>query len=408
MKFPFFIAFRYFFAKKKKNFISIISTISMLVVAIGTMSLVVALSVFNGLEDLLRNMYGNFDPDIIITPSKGKSILVDNDILNLISETEGIKGVSQVVEDNILINYKESQRVVRLKGVDQVFEKYSGLKDMIVSGEFELIKDSIRYALVGRGVQYDLSINTKDALHTMQLYYPNEIRPGVVNPQKLTRLKNILPNGVFAFEKFYDENYVFVPISFAQELFGYKNKVNAYELFLENQSDTDVIRKELKEKLGNQYTVKAGEELHADLYKVLQIEKVFVFVILIAIISIASINIFFALTMLVIEKKKDIASLFTLGATSSQVRNIFLLEGVIISLTGSLSGLVLGIGLVWLQDKFGLVGIGMETAVISSYPVELLLSDVMFVSFAIICITILASIQPSIKASKSFSTIHLQ
>lgn len=408
MNFPFFIARKYFLSGKKKNFINVISIISMVVVAIGTMSLILALSVFNGLEGLLRSMYGNFDPDMVVVPSSGKSFVYDSAQINLIRSVDGVRGVTEVIEDNVLVRYKESQRVVRMKGVGRDFDEYSGIRNVLVSGEFELVRDSIGYAVIGRGIQYDLSISLKNDFYTLQLYYPKDIGPGVVNPERMYTVLNILPGGVFAIEKYYDDNYVFVPVEFARELLNYKNKLTAYDVYLDSNTNSENVKEKLQNALGDVFKVKLGDELHSDLYKVLKIEKLFVFLILVAIIGIASINIFFSLTMLVIEKKKDISVLFAQGASTKLIRNIFLYEGCIVAFSGAAVGLVLGIGLSLIQQHYGLIGMGMNSAVMNSYPVQIEVMDILFTVIAIITITLLASIQPAVKASKSFSTHTLQ
>lgn len=409
MNLSLFIARRYFLSRKKKTFINVISIISMIVVAIGTMCLIVALSVFNGLEGLLRSVYGNFDPDIIVSAKVGKSFVNDAQWIEAISDTKGVKGLIPVIEDNVLAEFKDSQRLVRIKGVDaEAFKELSGIKEAMVAGDFNLTKDSIGYALVGRGVQYDLSLNLKNEFSALRLYYPKNIAPGVLNPEKMYQVLNILPGGIFAIERFYDEKYVFVPIEFARRLLSYSNKISAYEVYLEEGSNPKRTKEALIERLSGDFNVQLGEELHSDLFKVLSIEKLFVFLILTSIIGIASINIFFSLTMLVIEKRKDVAILFAQGADQKLIRNVFLLEGCIVAFTGAGIGLFLGLGISLLQQQFGIVGMGMQSAIMNSYPVKIELTDVGFTVIAIVVITILASIQPALKASKSFNITSLQ
>ncbi|WP_420317397.1 ABC transporter permease [Ekhidna sp.] len=408
MNFPFFIARKYFLSGKKKNFINVISIISMVVVASGTMCLIIALSVFNGLEDLLRGMYGNFDPDIVVYPTSGKSFEADSSYTLKLKSIEGVNGVSNVIEDNVLVEYKEAQRLVRMKGVSRDFDEFSGIRNVLVAGDFPLVRDSIAYALVGRGVQYDLSLSLQNDFYTLQMYYPKDIGPGVINPSRMYNLLNIIPGGVFAIEKYYDDNYIFVPIEFAKELLNYGNRLTSLELYLSEDADPFSIKKSIQQSLGGAFQVKLGEELHSDLYKVLKIEKLFVFIILVAIIGIASINIFFSLTMLVIEKRKDISVLFAQGASSRLIRNIFLYEGCIVAFSGAGVGLVLGVGISFIQQHYGLVGMGMDSAVMNSYPVKIEFLDVLLTTLAIILITLVASIQPAKKASRSFSTQTLQ
>ncbi|NQZ75739.1 MAG: ABC transporter permease [Ekhidna sp.] len=408
MNLPFFIARRYFLSGKKKNFINVISIISMIVVAIGTMCLIIALSVFNGLEGLLRSMYGNFDPDIVITPATGKSFTHDPNLIHTIRSVPGVLGVTEVIEDNVLVQYKEAQRLVRMKGVSRDFDEYSGIRNVMVAGDFPLVRDSIGYALIGRGVQYDLSLSLSNDFYTLQMYYPKDIGPGVVNPTKMYNLQNIMPGGIFAIEKSYDDNYIFIPIEHAKDLLDYGNKLTGYDLYLDEGTDYSAIKVRIQNLLGANFLVRLGEELHSDLYKVLKIEKLFVFIILVSIIGIASINIFFSLTMLVIEKKKDISVLFAQGASQALVQRIFLFEGCIVAFTGAGVGLILGVGLSLAQQYYGLIGMGMESAVINSYPVKIESVDVLYSVLAIVTITLLASINPAIKASRSFSVDTLQ
>ena len=408
MNLPFLIARKYFLSKKKKNFINVISIISMIVVAIGTACLIIALSFFNGLEGLLKEMYGNFDPDLIVSPTKGKSFEQKEEKLEAIESVAGVLGVSEVIEDNVLVRYKQSQRVVRMKGVSEAFDEYSGIQESLVAGEFPLVKDSVGYALIGRGVQYDLSISLQSDFYALQVYYPRDIAPGVVNPERMYRILNIMPGGVFAIEKYYDENYVFVPLEFARQLLSYGDKLTAYEIYLNTEASSADMKDEIQKLLGPAFDVKLGEELHSDLFKVLKIEKLFVFLILTSIIAIASINIFFSLTMLVIEKQKDIAVLFSQGATKSLVRRIFLLEGSLVAFSGAGLGLFLGLSLSFIQQEFGIISMGMQSAVIDSYPVKIEVTDILSSVIAIIVITLLASIQPANRASKSFSIKTLQ
>ncbi len=408
MNLPYFIARKYFLSGKKKNFINIISMISMIVVAFGTMSLIIALSVFNGLEGLLRSLYGNFDPAIIVTPSEGKSFQLSEDLKSKIESTAGVLSLTEIIEDNVLVKYKEAQRVVRLKGVSHSFEDNSGIKDAVVSGEFSLVRDSIPYALIGRGIQYDLSLNLKNEFYTLQVYYPKNIAPGVINPEQLYNLQNILPGGIFAIEKYYDENFIFVPLAFANKLFKYGDKRTSIEVEISSGGSIAETKTNLQSALGSGFVVRSGEELHSDLYKTLNIEKLFVYVTFASIIAIASVNIFFSLSMLAIEKKKDIAVLIANGASSNLIQRIFLFEGGIIALSGASLGMVLGLAISLLQQEFGFISMGMDSAVVPSYPVKVELPDVIATALITIIVTILASIQPAKKASRSFSTQTLQ
>ncbi len=408
MNLAYFIAKRYFLSKKKKSFINVISIISMLVVAIGTMALIIVLSVFNGLEGLLRNLYGTVDPNLVVSANVGKSFVYGPDISNKVNSLEEIVSITEVLEDNVLIKYNNAQRVARVKGVSESFIEQGRLEDYLVFGDLKLTSNNISYAIVGRGVQYDLSINPKNDFYTIQMYFPDEVRPGMLNPEKMYRLKNILPGGVFAVEKSYDENLVYVPIRFAEELFNKKGKRNLLELQLAPSADPNEVKKRLQDLLGSSFLVQSNDEIHGDLYRVLSYEKFFVFLTFSIIIAIASINIFFSLNMLVLDKKKDVAILSAQGATRGLITKIFLLEGCIVAFTGAFTGLLLGLLVSFVQQEFGLVTMGMQTAIIDAYPVKVEWLDVLLTVLSIIVITIVTSIQPALSASKSVAMTDLQ
>lgn len=408
MNLSYFIAKRYFLSKKKKSFINVISIISMMVVAIGTMALIIVLSVFNGMEGLLRNLYGTVDANLVVMPARGKTFAYTQDLKEKISTTDGISYVTEVLEDNALIRYNNSQRVAMIKGVSQSFIDQGRLDNYLVFGELKLVDDNVAYAIVGRGVQQDLSINPTNDYHTMQAYYPDEIRPGQLNPNKMYRFKNILPGGVFAVEKSYDENLVYVPIEFAEELFGKLEKRSSLEIQVASADLSTVVKENLSQKLGSDYSVLSNQEVHGGLYRVLAYEKFFVFLTFSIIIAIASINIFFSLNMLAIDKQKDVAILTAQGASRRLIRNIFLTEGCIVAFTGAFTGLGLGLLISYLQQEFGLVSMGMEFAIIDAYPVKIEWMDVFFTVVCIILITMITSIQPAINASKNIKLTELQ
>jgi lipoprotein-releasing system permease protein len=404
----FFIAKRYFLSKKKKSFINVISIISMLVVAIGTMALIIVLSVFNGLEGILRNLYGTVDANLVVLPASGKSFLYTEYISSSIKNTEGVVSITEVLEDNALIKYNGSQRVARIKGVSENFVKEGRLDNYLVFGDLKLKENDISYAVVGMGVRHDLSINPRNDFYTLQMYYPDKLNPGQLNPEKMYRLKNILPAGVFAIEKSYDENLVFVPIDFAEGLFGKKDKRSSLELELAPGTNLPQIKESLAGKLGDSFVIKSNDEIHGDLYRVLSYEKFFVFLTFSIIIGIAAINIFFSLNMLAIDKKKDVAILTAMGAKRTLIRNIFLFEGSIVAFTGAFTGLALGLIISYAQQEFGFVTMGMQTAIIDAYPVRVEWLDVFFTILAIISITIATAIQPAINASRNIILHELQ
>lgn len=377
--------------------------ISMLVVGIGTMALIIVLSVFNGLEGLLRSTYGSFDPEIIVTANRGKSFVYNDDLREKIESMEAVDLIAEVIEDNVLIKYKNAQRVVRMKGVSDSFVDQGRLQNSLVYGELKFSEKDLNYAIIGRGVQYDLSINPNNDFISLQVYYPKNIGPGLTNPSRLYNSKRAIPASVFSVEKYYDENYIIVSLDFAVDLLSYNLKRTALEVSLKPGQDEQKVALKLKNLIGDNYTVRSGDELHADLFKFMKWEKLIVFMTFFLIIAIASINIYFSLTMLVIDKRKDIAILYALGASKKVVRLVFLSVGMIISFAGATLGLTLGLMISGLQQKYGFVSMGMQSALMTAYPVIISVSDILITAFSIIFITLLATIQPALLSTKNLS-----
>ena len=370
-------------------------------VAIGTMALVIVLSVFNGLEDLIRALNKSFDPELKIEPARGKSFELKPEFLNEIKEIDGVEIVTQVVEDNAYVKYKEDKMVVKLKGVEKNFVDHHRLDKNIVQGRLVLEENGVNYAIIARGVQSALSINRLSNMYTLQFYYPKRGRTSGMSAANLTNQRVILPIGVYAIEKQYDMNYVFVPLDFAVDLFDYGDRRTSLEIKVSSDKSLYEVKEKIKRFVGNEFKVLTSEEIHADFFKVLKIEKLFVFITFSFILAIASFNIFFSLTMLAIDKKKDIAVLSSLGADKRLIKSVFLTEGAIISLLGAFIGLFLGLIICLVQQQFGIVSMGMETAVIDAYPVKMQFPDFFYTGISIIIITILASYRPAIIATRT-------
>ena len=249
----------------------------MLVVGIGTMSLIIVLSVFNGLEGLLRSTYGSFDPEIIVSVTRGKSFVYTDDLKEKIEGMEAVDLIAEVIEDNVLIKYKNAQRVVRMKGVSDSFVDQERLQNSLVYGELKLSEKDLNYAIIGRGVQYDLSINPNNDFFPIQVYYPKNIGPGLTNPSKIYNSKLAIPASVFSVEKYYDDNYIIVSLDFAVDLLSYNQKRTALEISLKSGQDEKKAAFKLKSLIGDNYTVRSGDELHADLFKFMKWEKLIVF-----------------------------------------------------------------------------------------------------------------------------------
>ncbi len=372
----------------------------MLVVALGTAALVIVLSVFNGLEGLIRTLYSTFDPEIKVALVSGRAFDNDPAMLEKIYSLEGIDIVSEVLEENALIEHRDDRRVVKVKGVSDNFVRQGRMDSAIVEGEFVLNRGRRPYAVIGRGIQYSLNVGLNNDFYPLKISFPNNRK--VLNPTASDMLisKFIPVSAVFAIEKQYDDNYVFTPLSFAEELFSLQGKINALEIKTKKGFKVSEVKKQLKKILGEEFLIQDSDEQHASLLRAIKIEKLFVFIIFTFLLLIASVNIFFSLTMLSIEKKKDVAIMLSLGAGRSMIRNIFLTEGLMIALTGAFAGLFLGFIVCTLQQQFGLVSMGMETSVVDAYPVRMNGLDFLYTGLIIVILTILLSYRPALQASK--------
>ncbi len=372
----------------------------MAMVALCTAALIVVLSVFNGLEDLLRSLYTSFDPEIKIEATRGKSFEITPDFITSLENTPGVDIVTEVIEDFAYVRYREANMVVTIKGVSENFLEQKRLDHAIAAGELKLKDGQISYAIIGRGVQYALSIIPGNDLYPLQVHYTKDVKPGQLDVSKLYSKKNILVGSVFAIEKNYDENYIFVPLDFAQDLLEYGNKRTALEIKISEKANLANVQNTLKQQLGPDFKILNNDEQHADLYKLLNLEKLFVFIAFSFILAVGSINIFFSLTMLAIDKKKDISILYSLGANNRLIKSIFLTEGAIISLGGAAIGLLFGGLICWLQQNYGLVSMGMETSILESYPVKMQFTDFLYTALSLITITLFISYRPAIIATR--------
>ncbi|PSR55235.1 hypothetical protein AHMF7605_17835 [Adhaeribacter arboris] len=395
MNVPFLIAKRYFISKKKRNIINIISIISMVGVAVGTAALIIVLSVFNGLEDLIRSIYGSFDPDLKVTSVEGKGFEMNEDLLTRIRKTPGVLIVTEVIEDNALLRYEDRQMVIKMKGVSPNFFAQNKIDSSVIEGNYQLQRGGNNYALIGRGVQYQLSIRATNAIVPMFLLYPKAKASLSLDPENTFREKPIMVGGVFVIERQYDDNYIFVPLDFARDLLAYGNKRTSLEIRVESKRELKNVEERLGKVLGPKFEIKNSDEQHLSLLRAVKVEKMFVFITFAFILLIASLNIFFSLSMLVIDKKKDIAILASMGASPQVIRNIFLAEGAIVAFVGAIIGLALGLLVCWIQETFGLISMNMATALVEAYPVKMQLQDFLLTGFAIFIITLLVSIRPA-------------
>ncbi len=376
----------------------------MIGVGIGTMALVVVLSVFNGLEELIRDSYNTFDPEIKVVPATGKTFVVNDSLMQRVRQIEGVSLVTEVIEDNAMARYQDAQMNIRLKGVSGNFVEQQRLDRAMVHGSVALEKNGKDYAILGRGVQYTLSVSPSNDFYMLQIFTPKRNLKTGFNPnpmQSYVNRKNIMPGGVFAIEKQFDASYVIVPLDFAADLFEYHQERTALEIKTDENVGVSTVQRRLKESLGGDFTVLDSDEQHASLLKAIKIEKLFVYLTFSFILAVASFNIFFSLSMLAIDKQKDVAMLYAMGANKKTVKWVFLYEGAIIAFSGALTGLLGGLLVCWAQQKFGIVSMGMQTAIVDAYPVKMQFADFLYTALSITVITFVASYRPAAIAART-------
>lgn len=407
MSFEFFIARKYLLSTRKKNFINIISILSLIGVSVSAAALIIVMSVFNGLGDLLRSLNNSFDPEIKVEAAQGKSFPVDRELIAKIEAVEGVSIVTEVIEDYAYLRYRDANQVITLKGVSDNFIDQHRLDDKIVAGELKLTDGDVNYAIIGRGIQYTLSVAVGDNMFPLQVYYINDIKAGALDPSRLYSRQIILPGASFSIVQNFDENYVVVPLRFAQELMRYDNRRTALEIKTTEGHNVLTVQERLKKVLGEQYVVLNHEEQHRDLYRLLKMEKLFTFLALSVLLGISAVNIFFSLMMLALDKMKDISILAALGADGARIKKIFMVEGALIALGGATLGVLVGGTLCLLQQQFGMVSMGMETSVMAGYPVKMQLTDFISTLAVVSLLTFIISWRPAVLASRSVSVHNL-
>ena len=390
MNFPFFIARRYVFSKKSTNAINVISAISVVGVAVGTMALVIVLSVFNGFHDLVASFFTNFDPQIELVPKQGKTAPADDPLLDKIRKMPQVSVSTDVLEDQGLAVYGDRQQMMTVMGVDDNFTQLTNISDILYGdGEFTLQAANLFYAIPGIRLAQDMGLGARFDGY-LKLYAP--VRRGQItdleDPSDGFVVDSLIsPGVVFAVNQAkYDRDHVICSIGFARRLFDQDGMLSSLQIRLKPGSDLAAVKKQMREIVGSKYRVLDRFEQQSDTFNIMQIEKVLAYVFLTFILMVACFNIISSLSMLIIDKKADAATLRNLGATDRQIRSIFLLEGRIISAIGAVVGILLGLLLCWLQQEFGLVHMGDSAGsfVVNAYPVSVHYDDV-----AIVFVTVL-------------------
>lgn len=390
MNFPYYIAKRYIFSKKSTNVINVISIISVIGVAVATTALVIVLSVFNGFHDLVATFFTNFDPQIEVVPTKGKTAPSDDPLLTKIRHLPEVDVATESVEDQALAIYNNKQAMVTVKGVDDNFDQLTHIIDILYGdGHYSLHAGDLQYGIMGIRLATTLGTGARFGDY-LRIYAPQrEGQLDMSNPQSAFVVDSLLsPGVVFAVNQSkYDKNYIIAPIAFARNIFGQQGMLSSLEIRLKDGSNLDEVKKEMQEIAGSKYKVMDRFEQQADTFKIMQIEKIIAYIFLTFILVVACFNIIGSLSMLIIDKKNDVNTLRNLGATDKQISQIFLFEGRMISAIGAVIGIGVGLLLCFIQQQYGIVSLGDSTGnfVVNAYPVSVHYGDV-----AIIFVTVLA------------------
>ena len=402
-----YIARRYLFAKKSTNAINIISTISVLGVFVGSAALIIVLSVFNGFEDVVLKMFNTITPQLVIAPAEGKTFDPHSIFFTELKSAKEVYSFTEVLSENALLRYRDKQSVGMVKGVSTSYLKNKSLDSITVQGKFVLNTEAGPNAVIGSALQNYLMVNTNDPFTQLQVFSPKKgLKTSSVNPADDFMDLYIPVSGIFEVQQDFD-NIAIVPLSFARKLLNEEIKVSSIELNLQKGVDPDVFKDKIAQKLGKNYVVKDRVEQNKALYNILSTEKWAVYIILTFILIIAIFNIIGSLTMLVIDKLKDIAILSSLGAGKGLIRRIFLFEGMMITLAGCIFGLFVGLVFCLLQQKFGLVKMSQENLLMSNaYPVGLKWKDFLLVFITVSIFSFMASALSSNLSVKNINHLN--
>ncbi|MEO6813576.1 MAG: FtsX-like permease family protein [Ginsengibacter sp.] len=394
-------AWRYFKAKKSTNAINIISWVTAGVIAFSTMCQVLVLSVFNGFEGLVQSLYSNFYSDVKVVPSKGKTIMLTQMQLNEIHQMPEVKGFSLDLEEKALLQNGEQQTVVLLKGVDSNFRKVSGVPQKMYHGDFDIGTLDDPKLVLGSGIESAIGVQADRNLSPITIFLPKKTNRENANPLSALSEGNAMTSGSFAIQQDFDNKYVITNLAFMKQQMNYQpQEFSALEISLFDAKNAELFTKKLQNKLGTQYKVLTKYQQNTSLYNSMRLEKWFIYAVLTLILIIAAFNMIGALTMLVLEKRKDISVLQALGADKSLIKKIFLSEGLLLAVAGAGTGIVLALIISFLQLKFHFIKLTGNSFLIDYFPVKLVVTDFILVVITSLIIAFGASWFPAKKASQ--------
>lgn len=395
MNFPFFIARRYLFSKKSTNAINVISGISVVGVAVAAMALVVTLSVFNGFHDMVASFFTQLDPQLKVTPVKGKTVAADDPLLTKIRQLPQVDVATEVMEDQALAVYGDRQMMVMVKGVEDNFDRLTHIREILEGdGEFALHAADMNYGILGMGVAYQLGTGFSFD-HPLKIYAPR--REGQLNMANLqdgfVEDELYSPGCLFSIKQGkYDKRFIITSIDFTRQLFDQQGMLSSLELRLKPSSDFERVKEQMQEIAGERFYVRDRYEQQDDTFRIMKIEKLMAYIFLTFILVIACFNIIGSLSMLMIDKRDDVVTLRNLGATDRQIVHIFLFEGRMISVMGAIIGIALGLLLCWLQQQYGIVRLGESEGsfVVDAYPVSVHPWDIVIVFLTVLAVGFLS------------------
>lgn len=398
------LAWRYLRGKRSGNAVPVLSRISMVAIAVGSCAMIVLFSIFNGFENLIKDLYKAFYPEIKITAVQGKFFELENSQLKMLESVRGIRAVSRSVEDNVLLNADEDQKVITLKGIDRHFSEVNNIRPYIYEGADSVSSGPFPTALIGLQTANQLGINLNNVFSSLSVYYPNtQMRNPSLNPQSAFQALQLKPAGIFRIQDELDSKYILAPLEKVQSLFLQPGKYSSLEISLSKNARPDEIKKELAQILGDGFLVATRYEQNRTLYMVMKTEKWAVYGILLLVLLIASFNMVGALTLLVLEKQKDLAILKAMGADKRSLQGIFISEGILWALTGGVLGVLLGAALCLGQQYFQWIKL-QGAFIIDAYPVQMRWQDFLLVIFTVILVGFLASVYPALKSTRAAGT----
>lgn len=401
---PAYIAERYLFSRQNRNAINIISFISVLGITFVTYVLIVVLSIFNGFQGYIEGMYTSFDADVRVVPARGKTMPASDSLRTVLADFEGVEAVAPVVQDKAMLTYFDKQYMVEVKGIQRDYLKVNRVDQLVYEGEFEFQGiDGQPQAILGGSVAYFINARISDRLHPMKLWAVGDARDLLTNPEQAVRTQNLFTAGYFKVQMEYDTRYIIADFATTQELFDLKGRVSSYEIATQDFHAAESVARALRAQLGEGYKVETWFDMHETLFKVMRNEKLVAYFILTLMLLIAAVNIIGGLSMIIVEKTRDIAILRSMGAQRSMIRKLFIVEGVFVGGIGGIAGMLSAFVFGIMQTEVGVVCLngGESFSDIQYFPLSMYWGDFAVTALTVFGISVLAGVLPSMKAANT-------